>query len=283
VRKDNIDVRTQEIAYARAQGELAYYREMERQGDIRMIVDWPALDAHMKQWRSDPAKTPLGRILTMEGADPIVDPSQLDLWWNDGLRAISLAHYGPSEYAHGTESLGGLTKRGKELLDRMNEMRFVLDVTHLNDESFWQAVERFKGPVWASHSNCRALAPGDRQLTDDMIKYLIERDAVIGAALDAWMIVPNWIQGETKPEVCSMEDYVDQIDHVCQLAGNANHAAIGTDLDGGYGTEQTPRDLDTIYDLQTVPDRLRKRGYSEADIEKIMHGNWLRLLEQVWT
>jgi membrane dipeptidase len=282
-RKDFIDVRTQEIAYARAQGELAFYREMERQGDIRMITDWPQLDAHMKQWKADPENTPLGMVLTMEGADPIVDLDQLGLWWSDGLRALSLAHYGPSEYAHGTESLGGLTERGKALLEEMNETSLVLDITHLNDQSFWEAVEIFQGPIWASHSNCRALVPGDRQLTDEMIRHIVERDGVIGSALDAWMIVPNWIRGVTTPEVCSMEDYVDHIDHVCQVAGNADHAAIGTDLDGGYGTEQTPRDLETIYALQSVPDRLRARGYSESDIEKIMHGNWLRMLERVWT
>ena len=142
-RKDFIDVRTQEIAYAHAQGELAFYREMERQGDIRMITNWPQLDAHMKEWKADPETTPLGMVLTMEGADPIVDLDQLGLWWNDGLRALSLAHYGPSEYAHGTQAIGGLTERGKALLEEMNETSLVLDVTHLNDQSFWEAVEIF--------------------------------------------------------------------------------------------------------------------------------------------
>jgi membrane dipeptidase len=114
-----------------------------------------------------------------------------------------------------------------------------------------------------------------------MLKVIIERDGVIGSVLDAWMVVPGWIRGETTPEVCSMEDFVNHIDHVCRVAGNANHAAIGTDLDGGYGTEQTPHDLDTIYDLQRVPAMLAKRGYSDADIENIMHGNWLRMLNRV--
>lgn len=280
-RTSNIDFRTQEIAYSHAQGQLAYYREMERQGDIRMLADWPAIQAHMEQWEADPQTTPLGMVLTMEGADPIVGPDQLPLWWEDGLRAISLAHYGPSEYAHGTESLGPVTERGYELLDAMNEIGFVLDITHLNDESFWQAVELFPGPIWASHSNCRALVPGDRQLTDDMIRHMIERDGVIGAACDAWMLQPGWIRGETTPENVSIDDVVNHIDHVCQLAGNANHAAIGTDLDGGYGTEQTPRDLDTIVDLQKIPGILAERGYSEDDIEKIMYRNWLRILERV--
>ena len=186
-------------------------------------------------------------VLTMEGADPIVDLENIDLWWEDGLRAVSLSHYGPSEYAHGTESLGGLTDRGKELLRKMNDMEIVLDISHFNDQSFWEGVELFKGPIWASHSNCRELVPGDRQLTDDMLRVIIERDGVVGSVLDAWMLYPGWVRGETTPEHVSMEDFVNHIDHVCQVAGNADHAGIGTDLDGGYGTEQTPRDLDTIY------------------------------------
>jgi membrane dipeptidase len=115
-----------------------------------------------------------------------------------------------------------------------------------------------------------------------MIRRLIERDAVIGAVMDAWMLKPDWVRGETTPQSAgvTLNDVADQIDHVCQLAGNARHAAIGTDLDGGYGTEQTPQDLDTIADVQKIPDLLRARGYAEPDIALIMHGNWLRLLGQ---
>jgi membrane dipeptidase len=75
---------------------------------------------------------------------------------------------------------------------------------------------------------------------------------------------------------------VDHIDHVCQIAGSARHAAIGTDLDGGYGTEQSPNDLDTIADLQKIPGILRGRGYAESDVEGIMHGNWLRFFRKAW-
>src|SRR5690606_2927527 len=171
----------------------------------------------------------LGMVLTMEGADPIVEPSQIGAWWDQGLRVVSLAHYGPSAYAKGTESVGGLTDKGRELLSEMDRMgKMILDVTHLSDDSFWEAVERFKGPVLATHSNCRALVPGDRQLTDDMLRHLIERDAVIGAVLDAWMLQPNWIRGETTPENVTLNNVVDHIDYVCQLAGNARHAAIGS-------------------------------------------------------
>ena len=279
-----IDYRTHEAAYAHAQGELAYYREMHRQGVMRMLTDWPAVEAHMAEWRANPETTPFGIILCMEGADPIVEPDQLELWWQDGLRVVSLAHYGPSKYAYGTASVGGVKPDGLELLDRMAELGVILDVTHLVDESFWQAVEHFPGRVLASHSNARALVPGDRQLTDDMLRHLFARDAVIGCALDAWMLAPNWVRGETTPEATglTLDAYVDQLDYICQLAGNTRHAAIGTDLDGGYGIEQTPQDLDTIADLQQIPDLLRARGYADTDIEAIFHGNWLRFFQSAW-
>jgi membrane dipeptidase len=145
-------------------------------------------------------------------------------------------------------------------------------------------MEHFHGPVWASHNNCRALVDDTRQFTDEQLRELIARGGVIGAALDAWMMVPGWVRGKTTPMEAgvTLEHMLDHIDHVCQLAGNAQHAAIGTDLDGGFGREQSPSDLDTIADLARIPSMLAKRGYSQADIEGIMHGNWLRFLESAW-
>jgi membrane dipeptidase len=115
-------------------------------------------------------------------------------------------------------------------------------------------------------------------MADDQVRRLVERGAVIGAAMDDWMLYPGWVRGESDPALVSLNDVVDHIDRVCQLAGNSRHAAIGTDLDGGYGTEQTPGDLDTIADLQKLPALLQQRGYGEQDVANIMHGNWLRLL-----
>ncbi len=275
--------RTHEIAYGRAQGMLAYYRELQRQNVIRMIADQPTMEHHIKDWEANPDTAPIGCVLTMEGADPIVEPSQVHDWWDQGLRAVSLTHYGPSAYAFGTESVGGLTQKGRDLLREMDQLGMIMDVTHFCDDSFWEAVNLFQGPVIATHSNCRALVPGDRQLTDDMINHLIERGGVIGTAMDAWMLEPNWVRGETLPANVTIETAVDHIDHVCQLAGNAKHAAIGTDLDGGYGTEQCPNDLDTIADLQKISELLSNRGYSVTDIEAIMHQNWLDALAKAWT
>ena len=272
-----------EITYAVAQGQLAYYRVLESQEQVRIITDWNTMDAHIKEWQQAADDTPpLGFVISMEGADAIISPEQVGLWWKDGLRIVSLSHYGVSTYAHGTGTVGGLTPLGRPLLKAMDDLGMILDVSHLSDDSFFQAMECFTGPVLASHNNCRALVPGDRQFTDEQIRLLIERDGVIGAAMDAWMLYPDWVKGETPNTVVNLEAVVDHIDHVCQLAGNARHAALGTDLDGGYGKEQCPHDLDTIADLQKIPALLENRGYNEEDVRSIMHGNWLRLLHDAW-
>ncbi|MGH9396680.1 MAG: dipeptidase [Terriglobia bacterium] len=283
IRDSKLDFRTQEAAYAIAQGQLAYYRIMEEGGHLRMLRDLSSLESHVQAWQRDGGNgVPLGFILSMEGADPIVSPSHAEAWWKDGLRVAGLVHYGKNAYAHGTGSPGGLTASGRELLKAMESVGMILDVTHLADESFRQAVNLFQGPILASHHNCRSLVPGDRQLTDDQIRYLIERDSVIGAALDDWMLYPGWIIGSTSNSVVTMERVVDHMDHICQLAGNARHIAIGSDLDGGFGAEQSPCDLDTIANLQKLPDLLRERGYAESEISGVMHGNWLRFFQTAW-
>src|SRR6185295_7986464 len=142
---------------------------------------------------------PIGYILNLEGADSVLTPARLEQAYAQGLRAVGPAHYGPGTYAQGTDASGGLGERGRELLREMDRLGIILDVTHLCDESFWEAVDHFQGPLWASHSNARALVPHNRQFTDEQIKYLIGRGAVIGGAFDAWMLVPDWIKGKTMP------------------------------------------------------------------------------------
>jgi membrane dipeptidase len=274
-----------EAAYAAAYGQLAYYRGLEQQGLLRWIKDWPTLDAHLKTWlANENGSQPLGFILSMEGADPVLSPEQVEEWYAAGLRIIGPAHYGVSPYAHGTGTVGGLFPPGKPLLKQMERVGMILDVTHLSDECFDEALEIYGGPVLASHHNCRALVPDQRQLTDEQIKRLIARGAVIGTALDTWMLHPGWERGKSTPEGANvkLERMLDHMDRVCQLAGNARHAAIGTDLDGGFGREQSPMDLDTIADLQRLPDMLKARGYDVAAIEGIMFGNWVRFFKEAW-
>ena len=164
----------------------------------------------------------------------------------------------------------------------MERLGIILDVTHYCDESFWDALDHFSGPVWASHSNCRALANWNRQFTDEQIKALIERGAVIGMAFDAIMMVHGWAHRRSTPAEFGLkiEKICEHIDHICQLAGNARHVGIGTDLDGGFGTEQTPMDLDSIADIASLPSLLSARGWKQDDIEGVMQGNFLRFLRE---
>ena len=274
-----------EQAWAQTQGQLTWYKTMEACGEMKMIKDINTLEEHVALWMNDSNnKKPIGYILSLEGADSLISLKNLETAYEYGLRALGPAHYGPGRYANGTDATGHLNEQGKALLKEMERMNIILDATHLCDDAFWDAMEIFHGHVWASHNNCRALVNHNRQFTDEQIKVLIERDAVIGAAMDAWMIVPNWIRGKSTPEElnCSLERLMDHVDHICQLAGNASHVGIGSDLDGAFGKEQSPYDLETIADLQKIPLLLEKRGYTKADIENIMHGNWLRFLRNAW-
>ena len=275
-KRTDLDYANPTHACAIAHGQLAYYTLLEKQGIIRFIRTAADLRA---QWNTvgNEAATPLGVILSMEGADPITSIEQVREWWDLGLRAVGPAHYGRGQYAYGTGVVGPLSAAGRELLREFDRIGMILDVTHLCDDSMAEAAaDIFGGRVLASHHNCRALVPGDRQLTDEQIKRLISRDAVIGAALDAWMLYPNWIRGQTRPDVVGLAAVADHIDHICQLAGSTRHCAIGSDLDGGFGFEQTPRDLNTISDLQKLGDILASRTYSDESIDMIFHGNWLR-------
>ena len=275
---------TAEQAWAHTQVQLAWYHAMEAEKEMVQIKNLQALDAHILLWNNGLPndKKPIGYILSLEGADSLVNIDYLHIAYNYGLRAVGPAHYGPGRYAHGTNANSKLNEQGKALIKEMDSLNMILDVTHLCDEAFWEALEIFNGTIWASHHNCRSLVNHNRQLSDDMIKALIEKKAVIGAAFDAWMIVPNWERGVSTPVStnCNMEKLFDHIDHICSLAGNTNHIGIGTDLDGAFGKEQCPYDIDTIADLQKIPNLLLKRGYSQQDSQKIMHGNWLGLLKK---
>ena len=285
-------------AWAMTQGQLAWYRAMEEAGEMVQIRNLAELEKHLEQWGSvngpltpskvervpEPSKLPIGYILSLEGADSIVTLQHLERSHADGLRAVGPAHYGPGTYAFGTDSDGSIGSRGRDLLKEMDRLGIILDATHLCDTSFWEAMDVFHGPVWASHSNARTMTPHNRQFADDQLKELFRRGAVIGAPLDAWMMIPGWIRQKTTPESAQLklEKMVDHIDYICQLAGNTSHCGIGTDLDGGYGREQCPMDLDTIADLQRLPEMFRARGYREPDIEAILHGNFLRFLRAAW-
>jgi membrane dipeptidase len=274
-------------AWAQTQAQLSWYKTMEADGEMKQITDLSSLKSHLKKWNSSKsnAKKLIGYILSLEGADSLITVDYLEQAYEYGLRAVGPAHYGPGRYANGTNATGKMKANGIALLKKMEALNIILDATHLCDDAFWQAMDNFNGPIWASHNNCRALVNHNRQFSDEMIKELISRGAIIGAAMDAWMIVPGWIKGESTPKKmkCNLDRVIDHIDHICQIAGNANHVGIGSDLDGAFGKEQCPYDINTISDLKKIPSLLKKRGYTVNDIDKIMNQNWIHFLERTWS
>ncbi len=289
---------TPEMAHAVAMGQWAYYRELERQDAVRIIETAGGLADHWAAGEASPGgDVPVGLILTMEGADPIVDPDQLHAWHARGLRTLMLTHFGQGRYAAGNPSPdphhrhdvdGPVTPRGRDLLAEMHRLAMPLDLTHLSDTSFDDALDRFPGRVYSSHANCRALAPGQRQLTDDMIRAVAERDGVLGVVTYHAMIRPprprkprpaDPAAGGATHDV-TLADLADHLDHIAQLTGSARHAAIGSDLDGGYGRADCPADLDTHRDLHRLTLILRNRGWSEHDLAAVLHGNWLRFFTE---
>ncbi len=274
-------------AWAMTQAQLAWYREMEALNEMVQIKDLQTLDSHLALWDNEDIpdeKKPVGYILSLEGADSLVDISYLHKACEYGLKAVGLSHFGPGRYAPGTKMEGPINPMGIELLKEMDSLNLILDVTHLTDEGFSQAMDLYQGPIWASHHNVRKIAPPQRQLTDEQIRLLVQRDAVIGGMLDCWAMDIRFIDTVSDPWQLNirLQDLVDHWDHICQIAGNSHHIAIGSDLDGIFGTEQSPWDLNSIADLQKFQKILEERGYKQEDIENIFHGNWLRFLKKAW-
>lgn len=279
-------------AYANAMCQLAWYTEMEAIGEMVQINSSDGLSNHLKLWqdalsynqKNENQKKPIGYILALEGADSIVNLDYLHKYYELGLRSIGISHFGPGRYAAGTHSDGsGLTALGVDLLKEMNSLSMILDLTHQTDKGFFEAIDVFQGQVIASHQNCRSLVPGERQFTDDQIRCVLERDGVIGGALDTWMLHSDFQMGVDDPRTLNinMERLVDHFDHICQMAGDSKHIAFGSDLDGLFGLEQTPYDMDSIADLHLYQGILEKRGYSKEDIDNIFYKNWIRILHKV--
>ena len=278
-------------AYAVARGQLAYYEALQRDGHVRIVMSRNQLDEHMAEWfdwdsheEPDPSTSPpLGLVVNMESADGLMAPDQLEEWWNLGLRLLGPAHSAEGRYAGGTGSATGLTELGPPLLAEMQRLGIPLDLTHTSDAAFWECLEHFNGRVLASHANSRELVPHQRELDDRQLRAILERDGVIGVTLGNWQLQYEWkCLGDNRHLRVTLDRAVDHIDYICQLAGDHHHVAIGSDLDGGVGTDEFPHDLETIDDLQRFNEVLARRGYAEDAIAAILHGNWLRFLREVW-
>jgi membrane dipeptidase len=263
-----------EEAHAFGQEQLDFYHRLAEQEErIALVGSLDALDEVLESWEG--ASPRVGIVPLMEGADPIREPAEAELWFERGVRLVGLSWKAGTRYAGGDAAPGPLTDLGRELLEVMADLGMILDVSHLAEESFYEAVDRFEGQVVATHANPRALVPTLRQLSDEMIRRLVERGGVIGIVPANAFLRPDW---RTTP--ATLDDVVAAIDHVCQVVGDAEHVGVGSDFDGGFGADDTPVALDTVADLGHIGLALGEAGYDEAHIEAVLGGNWLRVLRR---
>jgi len=261
-----------------------YHRLTDSHPDkFRLLASRPDLKLLLDGWHDPATEHPVGLLPLMEGSDGILSTNELDEWWELGVRVIGPAWAG-TRYCGGTKEPGPLTDEGRALLKAMADFNFTLDLSHMDEPAALQALDYYPGPIIASHANSLALLPGfafNRHLSDHVLRGLIERGGVIGLVPYNAFLKVGWLlaTGSRRTEV-SLARLADHIDHVCQLAGNSSHVAIGSDFDGGFGLQSVPHEIDTIADLQKLADFLLPRGYSETDVEAILGGNWLRHLQE---
>ena len=288
---------TPKQAHAQGLRQLDWYRRLADTDErIRLISNKRDLDEVLEGWdiatmgphenkgrtnanaaNASSLRHQIGLVLLMEGADPILEPKELEFWVEHGVRIVGLA-WGQTRYSGGTNAPGGLAPIGFELLDEMAHHGVILDVSHMAHKALMQALEAFKGKhVIASHSNPFKITPTDRHLPDEAIELIAQRGGVMGVVLYNRFLKVDWGKGSAKNEV-TLDHVVRCIDYVCQRTGSANHAGIGSDFDGGFGCDSIPAEIDTSRDLHKIGDELALRGYAAADVEKIMGANWLRVL-----
>ncbi|MFC2065304.1 dipeptidase [Chloroflexota bacterium] len=247
-----------------------------------LIQDTSSLEDHIISWQEETKNHPVGLVILMEGAEGVREPAELELWWKKGVRIIGPAWAG-TRFCGGTLEPGPLTGEGHALLAAMAEIGFTLDLSHMDELAARQALDEYPGAIIASHANCATLLPNfpaNRLLKDDIIRKIIERNGTIGLVPMLPFLQDDWKKGDSRQGLTLDPLFTAQIDHICQLSGNSNHVAIGSDFDGGFGLESAPEDLDTIADLKKLDTLLTGRGYSKQDVEAIFGTNWLNYLKE---
>ncbi len=257
-----------------------YYRLADEDESIRLVTDKEVLQEVVDSFELGKEKL-LGIIPMMEGADPVRDPQELELWVERGLKIVGLA-WDDTRYSAGAwrGSRFDLTKDGYALLEIMAEFNVILDVSHMNEKASLLAIERYEGTAVATHSNCRQINKGgERHLTDQQIRMLGERGGMIGIVPYNRFLKAGHKKGDHK-ELVTLDHIVAHIDHICQLLGDAQHVGIGSDFDGGFGYKDIPHPMNSIVDLNQIYAKLKEKGYGEADIEGILGNNWLNLFQK---
>jgi membrane dipeptidase len=268
------------------------FRLIRSRKDLKEVLDmWEASPAYLPAPRpaypeeeADPRPAvthPVGIVMLMEGAESLREPKEMEDWFAMGARLAGPVWAG-TRLCGGTMEPGGFTGEGFELLDVMASLGMILDISHMNEKSALQALDHYPGVVAATHANARALiknAPNERHLTDQVIRRLVERDGVMGVIPFNRFLNADWRSSDDRQTI-TLRTLAAHIDHICQIAGDARHAGIGTDFDGGFGWPSVPYEINTIADLQKLAPILAESGYTEESIADIFGQNWRRHLER---
>jgi membrane dipeptidase len=261
-----------------------YHRLVDDHPDkFRLVLSRGDLEATLAGWEGDDlAGRRVGLVLLMEGADAVRGPEELPEWYEGGMRILGPAWMG-TRYAGGTREPGPLTADGHALLEVMADLGVILDLSHMAEPGMLEAFDRYPGSIIASHANSLALLPGypypERQLSDLAIQRLAEHEGVVGIVPYNRFLRAGWERPDGRTGL-TLDHVVAHIDHVCQLVGDAAHVGIGSDFDGGFGLDAVPEGLDSVADLRFIGDRLGAHGFSRAEVDAVLGGNWLRLLRR---
>lgn len=267
----------------RQQVDLYHRLVEEHPQKFNLITNKDELDTHLQHWQGvdDEAEPPVGLVILMEAANAVRQPSEVELWWQLGVRLIGPA-WQRTVYCGGTGEPGPLTEKGFELLEAMAAFDFILDISHMDEAAVLQSLDTYPKRIVASHANVKALLPGtesNRFLSDRVIQGLLERNGVIGVVAFNKFLDVDWNDGDPREHV-TLDHLVAHIDYICQMAGDARHVGFGSDLDGGYGLQSVPAGMESVADLQKLAPLLTEKGYDEEAIAGIFGGNWLRMLSE---
>lgn len=279
---DAVSYVTPKEAYQKALRQFDYYQRLaDENGQVVLVRTQADLKRVLASWSAGVADADrlFGLVTLMENGDPIVEPRQFEEWYGRGVRVVGPA-WKATRYCGGTGAPGGLTSLGRELLEVMASFNAVLDISHMAEKAAYESLDSYDGTIIASHSNARRFVDTDRQLTDAMIRQIGERGGVIGIPFYNRFLKEGWRRGPRSKAEVRLDHVVAAIDHVCQLTGSAAHVGIGSDFDGGFGLDAVPAEIDTIADLERVGPALAAHGYSAAEVESILAGNFVRILQQ---
>ncbi len=261
-------------AEAAGRRQLEHYHTLHEAGVVRLVRSVGDLDVVNDDGQP-------GLMILMEGADPIRDPDHVDWWVERGVRMVGLTWAIASRYAGGNGEPGPLTSAGRDMVAALDAHGVIHDVTHLADAAFDDVMALAKGPIAASHSNCRALLDTDsqRNLRDDQIRALAARGGVIGINL-----VSNFLRkGLVRGQRASIADCVAHVEHLAAVMGGRTQIGLGSDMDGGFPPKGLPMDLDHPMKLGGLAAALRDAGWSDEEIESFAHGAWERFLRAAWS